>query len=104
MSPPKSLGLTLAACVYAVAARQSLSNPHGFCEFTVDHTRYDLCPLFHDRGQDGVVNVRAEPTPTTQLSYDISFGGPLAPQSGEEAEPQVRTGEAAALLSDRKVG
>jgi len=92
MFPPKSLGLVLAACVSAAAARQSLSNLRDHCEFTVDHRRYDLCPLFHDRGQGGVVNVRAELAPTAQLSYEISFGGPLSPQSGQEAEPQCPPG------------
>ena len=94
MFPPKSLGLTLAVCVSAAAAaaRQSLSNLRDDCEFTADRSRYDLCPLFHDRGQEGVVKVRAELAPNTQLLYEISFGGPLSVQSGEEFEPQVRNG------------
>ena len=99
MIPPKSLGLglVLAAYIHTAAARQSLSNPYQGCEFTVDRSRYDLCPLFHDRGQGGVVKVHAELAPTTQLYYEISFGGPLSPQRGEDAQPQVRTGEAATL-------
>jgi hypothetical protein len=91
MFPPQSLGLVLAACVYAAAARRSLSNLYDDCEFTVDRRRYDLCPLFYDRGQDGVVKVRTDLSPTTQPSYEMSFGGPLNPHNGEKAEPQVRT-------------
>jgi hypothetical protein len=101
MFPPKSLGLVLAACVYAATARQSLSNLYDDCEFTIDRIRYDLCPLF--RRQDGVIKVRTELAPTTQPSYEISFGGPLNQQSGEEAEPQVGTADATALLNE-KVG
>ena len=92
MFPPKFLGLAVVACVSVAAARQSLSNLRHDCEFTVDHSRYDLCPLFLDRGQDRVVKVYAELTPNTQLSYEISFGVPLATQSGKEAGTQVRTG------------
>jgi hypothetical protein len=98
MFPPKSLGLTLVACVYAAAAPQSLSNLYDGCEFTVDRSRYDLCPLFRG-GQDGVAKIRTEPASTTQPSYEISFNGPLIPQSGEEAEPQVRATDAVAPLS-----
>ena len=97
MLPPMSLGLALAVSVYAAAARQSISNPHGACEVTVDHSRYDLCPLFYDQGQDRVVQVRAELSPTTQLHYEISFGRPLNTRSGDETEPQVRTGKFTAL-------
>ena len=95
MFPPKSLGLALTACVYAVAARQSLSNLYD-CEFTINRTRYDLCPLVHDRTQGGVVKVRAELAPNVHISYEISFGGPLNPQSGERegAGPQVSTTDA----------
>jgi len=97
MSPSKSLGLALAACVYVAAARQPLPNLYDHCEFIADRSRYDLCPLFHDRGQGGVVKVPADLAPTTQLSYEISFNGPLSPQSGEEAEPQVRTAHTTGL-------
>jgi len=105
MFPPRylGLGLVLAACICATAAHQSLSNLYEGCEFTVDRSRYNLCPLFHDRAQGRVIKVNAEIPPTTQLSYEISFGGPLTPQSGEEAQPQVRTGEAA-TLHERKQG
>lgn len=90
MFPPKSLGLALVVCVSATAAAcQSLSNLRDDCEFTADRSRYDLCPLFHDRGQEGVVKVRAELTPNTQLLYEISFDGPLSAQNGEEFGPQV---------------
>ena len=91
MSLPKSLGLALAACVCVAAARQPSPNLYDNCEFTVDHSRYDLCPLFHDRGRGGVVKVLADLAPAIQLSYEMSFSGPLSSQSGEEAEPQVRT-------------
>lgn len=104
MFPPNSLGLTIAACVCVAAARQSLSNLHDDCEFTLDRSRYDLCPLFLDRGQDRVVKVYAEPIPNTQLFYEISFGGPLRTQSGMEAEPQVSTGEGTTALLLFKVG
>jgi len=100
MSLPKSLGLALAACVCVAAAPQPFPNLYDNCEFTVDRNRYDLCPLFHaNRGQGGVVKVPADLTPTTQLSYEISFGGPLSPQSGEEAGPQVRTADATGLYA-----
>jgi len=98
MFPPKSLGLAIAACVCVAAARQSLSNPHDGCEFTIHRSRYDLCPLFLDRGQDRIFKVHAEPTPYTQLFYEISFGEPLITQSGTEAEPQVSFNTVAALL------
>jgi len=98
MFPPKSLGLAIAACVCVAAARQSLSNLYDSCEFTVHRSRYDLCPLFFDRGQDRIFKVHAEPTPYTQLFYEISFGEPLITQSGKEAEPQVSFNAAAALL------
>lgn len=92
MFPPKSLGLLLAVGVYATATHQTLSNLYDACEFTVDRSRYDLCPLFHDRGHDRVVKVRAELSPITQSYYEISFGGPLETQSEGEVEPQVRAG------------
>ena len=98
MSLPKSLGLALAACLCVAAARQPLPNLYDHCEFTVDRSRYDLCPLFHDRGQGGVVKVPADLTPTTQLSYEMYFGGPLSPQSGEGAGPQVRTADATGFM------
>ena len=94
---PRSLGLALAVYVHAAAARQSLSNLYDTCELTVERTRYNLCPLFHDRGQREVVKVWAELAPTVQLLYEMSFSGPLSPQSGEEAGPQVRDAGAAAL-------
>ena len=94
MSLPKSLGLALAACVSVAATRQPLSNLYDNCELTVHGSRYDLCPLFHDLGQGAVVIVHAELAPTVQLSYEMSFGGPLSPQSGEEAGPQVRATDA----------
>jgi len=97
MSLPKSLGLALAACVCVSATRQPLSSLYDNCEFTVDRSRYDLCPLFHDRGEGAVVKVHAELIPTVQLSYEMSFGGPLSPQSGEEAGPQVSTADATGL-------
>ncbi|KAF9788487.1 hypothetical protein BJ322DRAFT_637005 [Thelephora terrestris] len=92
MFPPRSLGLVLATGVYAAAARQSISKLYGACEVTVDRSRYDLCPLFHDRGQDRVFQVRAEISPITQLYYEISLGGPLNVQGGDEAEPQCPPG------------
>lgn len=98
---PKSLGLALLAYVYALEARVLLSNLHDNCEITVDGRRYDLCPLFHDREQDEVVKVHAELAPTIQLSYEMTFGGLLSPQSGEEAGPQVRT-RGARTLRERK--
>lgn len=98
MFPPKSLGLAIAACVCVAAARQSLPNPHDDCEFTIHRSRYDLCPLFLDRGQDRIFKVHAEPTSYTQIFYEISFGEPLITQSGEEAEPQVSFNTVAALL------
>lgn len=96
MFPPKSLGLVLATCVYAAAARQSLSNLYDDCEFIVDQSRYDLCPLFHNSGRDGVVRVHAELAPAVQISYEISFGGPVSPQNGdsERDELQVRAADA----------
>lgn len=98
MLPSKSLGLALAVYVYAAAAHQSLPNPHVDCEFSVYRSRYDLCPLFLDRGQDPrLVTVHAELMKNTHLFYEISFGGLLKAQSGEEAEPQVSTGEVIAL-------
>lgn len=96
MLPPKSLGLLLVASVYATATHQTLSNLYDACEFTLGRSRYDLCPLFHDRGHDGIVKVRAELSPITQSYYEISFGGPLKTQGEGEVEPQVRTGEATA--------
>jgi hypothetical protein len=97
MFPAKSLGLALVVFVYATEARQSLSNLYDVCEFTVNHSRYDLCPLFYDRDRDGVVQVRAELSPTIQLYYEVSFSGPLTliTQSGGEVEPQVRVKSAA---------
>ena len=95
MSPFKTLRLALTAYACAVAAQQHLSNPYDACEVTIDRFRYDLCPLFHDRGQDGVVRVRAELSPNTQTYYEISFGVPLSTQNGEEIERQVRTGKGA---------
>lgn len=92
MLPSNFLGLLLAAGVYAAATHQTLSNLYDACEFTVDRSRYDLCPLFHDRGQDGVVTVRAELSPITQSYYEISFGGPLKTQSEGEVEPQCPPG------------
>lgn len=90
MFSPNSLGLVLAVCVYAAAARQLLSDLYDNCEFTVDHTQYDLCPLFHS----GVAKVRAELAPAVQSSYEISFGGSLGSHSGESgAEPQVSTAD-----------
>ena len=99
MSPPKSLGLALAACFCVAAARQSLSNFPDDCAFTVDRSQYNLCPLFLDRGQNRVVKVHADLTPNTQLLYEISFNGPLSAQSGEEAErePRVSTERCGAL-------
>lgn len=91
MFPLKSLGLVLAAYIYAVAARRSLSNLYDRCDFTVDHSRYNLCPLFHDRGQDGAVRIHAGLEPDTHL--EITFGDPVRLWSGEEDEPQVRTGD-----------
>jgi len=102
MPLPKPIGLVLAACVCAAAAHRSLSNLYDNCEFTVDRSRYDLCPLFHDRGQGGVVKVLAELAPTVQLSYEMSFGGLVSLQSGEEAGPQVRAAVAAVALRERK--
>jgi hypothetical protein len=96
MFPFKSLGLVLAAGVCTAAARQPLSNLHDACELAVDRSQYDLCPVFHDRGQDRVVRVRAELSPIIQAHYDISLGGALSTQNGEEVEPQVRTGNAIA--------
>jgi len=86
MFPLKSLGLVLTACIYATATRQSSSNLRDDCEFTLDGSRYDLCPLFRDRGQDGVVNVRAE---SIDLLYGMSFGARIR----EVAEPRVSAGE-----------
>lgn len=99
MSLHKSLGVALAACVCVAATRQPLSTLSDGCEFTVDRSRYDLCPLIHYRGQGAVVKVHAELAPTLQLSYEMSFGGPLSPQSGEETEPQVRTAVATGLCA-----
>lgn len=93
MTIPKSLGLVLATCVLVATARQSISNLRDSCEVTVDHSGYDLCPLFYDRGQSRVLQVHAELGQTTQLHYEISFDGPLNTPSGEGAGPQVRTGE-----------
>lgn len=97
MFPLRSIGLILAAGVYAAAARQSIPNLYDTCEVTVDRRRYDLCPLFHDRGQARVVEVRAELSPITHLHYELSFGGPLNMRSGDDAEPQVRTGKLTTL-------
>jgi len=97
MFPPKSLGLALAACFCVAAARQSLSNFPGDCAFTVDRSKYDLCPLFLDRGQNRIVKVHADLTPDTQLLYEISFNGPLSAQNGEEAEPRCPPGTWACL-------
>lgn len=93
----KSLGLALAASgACAAAARRPLSNLYDACELTVDRSRYNLCPLFHDRGQDRVVRVRAELPPNIQAYYEISFSGPLSRECGEEVKPQVRTGKGTA--------
>lgn len=101
MFPPKSLGLVLSACVYAAATRQSLSNLHGACDITVDHTQYDLCPLFNDRqAQDGVVQVRGDFSPTIQTYYEISFSGPLNPKNGESAESQCPPGTWVCLIEN----
>lgn len=91
MFSPKSLWLALAACFGVAAARQPLSNFPDNCAFTTDRSQYDLCPLFLDRGQNRILKVRADPTPNTQLLYEISFNGPLSAQGGEEAEPRVST-------------
>lgn len=93
MFPLKSLGLVLAAVACTAVARQPLSSLHDACEVTVDRSRYDLCPLFRDRGQGRIVRVRAELSPAIHAYYDISLGGPLSIQSEEEVEPQVRPGK-----------
>lgn len=91
MFPLNFLGMVLVACVYTAEARQPSSNPRGACEVAVDRSRYNLCPLFDDQGRPGVVQVRAELSPTTQIHYEISFNGPLnTPEGEEDVEPQVR--------------
>lgn len=93
MIPLKFLGLVLAAGACTATAHKSLSNLYDACELTLDHSRYDLCPIFNDRGQDGIVRVRAEISPNTQAYYEISFGGPLSARIEEEVEPKVRPGD-----------
>lgn len=103
MVPLKSLGLVLTACVCAVATRQSLSNLHGDCEFTLDGSRYDLCPLFHDRGHDEGINIHVELISKVYLLYETSFGEPPSAQSGEEPEPQVSAGSVHRFMDENEV-
>lgn len=89
--------LTLLAVVLAVANAELTQHLHSLadnCEFTLNGSRFDLCPVLRaDKSEERVIAFEKWTPPTvTRTEYRISFGGALKRNESRETYEQCYEG------------